>query len=93
MMNTTSITLPSLLIVLFDLSRAGLSGAASRVADRLGLEEARITRAFDKLERHGLVRLVEGEEGIEARLTMSGLALAVSSDARRQSAPGVVLAA
>lgn len=74
----------TVLLALFDLTRAGLPGSRERLAGRLGLSTSRVDGALGRLGEVGLVR--------GTRLTLQGLALASSLDTTRASM-GVLRAA
>ncbi|GAB4206965.1 MAG: hypothetical protein OHK0013_24090 [Sandaracinaceae bacterium] len=78
-MNSTNVTLGSLVVALFDLARLGLPADVDRVAGRLGVENARVVRGLGLLAAQGLVDLER------TRLTLAGLALAARLDAERQA--------
>jgi Mn-dependent DtxR family transcriptional regulator len=78
-MNSTPLTLGSLLIALFDLARLGLPADVGRVAGRLGVERARVASGLTLLDQNGLV------DADRAQLTLAGLALAARLDADRQA--------
>jgi DNA-binding MarR family transcriptional regulator len=73
------LTLGSLVVTVFDLTRLGLPADAGRIAGRLGVETARIARGLELMERQGLAT----RHASEARLTLAGLALASQLDALR----------
>lgn len=65
----------TVLLALFDLSRAGLPSTRDRLAGRLGLGAPIVEAALDRLTHAGMVQ--------GTRLTLSGLALAASLDRAR----------
>lgn len=73
------LTLGSLVLTAFDLTRLGLPVETGRIAGRLGVETARIARGLELLERQGLALQRAGE----TRLTLAGLAMAAQLDALR----------
>jgi Mn-dependent DtxR family transcriptional regulator len=78
-MNSTPLTLGSLVVALFDLARLGLPADVGRIAGRLGVESARIARGLALLAQQGLV------DAERTRLTLAGLALAAQLDTERRA--------
>lgn len=72
-------SLASLVLALFDLARLGLPTDVACLAGRLGIEEARVTRALAELDRRGLC------DARRARLTLAGLALASQLEMERSA--------
>ena len=70
-------SLASLVLALFDLARLGLSADVACLAGRLGIEDARVTRALAELDRRGLC------DARRVRLSLAGLALASQLDMER----------
>jgi len=70
------------LLVLFNLARNDEHADLALVAERLGLSCVDADRVLASLDRQGMV------DADRVRLTMSGLVVAVSADARTKPRPG-----
>ncbi len=69
------------LLVLYNLARQDERADLALVAERLGVSCVQADEVLTSLERRGLV------DADRVRLTMAGLVLAVSADARRKPRP------
>ena len=74
---STSITLATLVTVLFDLARLGVTPTDARVASRLGIATERVSRALRELDARGLA------DAKRCRLTLAGLGMAAQLDQER----------
>ena len=71
------------LLVLYNLAREDEHADLALIAERLGISCVQADEVLGSLERRGLV------DAERVRLTMSGLVVAVSADARKKPRPTV----
>jgi len=76
-MNTSAITLATIVTVLFDLARLGVTPSDARIAGRLGVSTERVSRAMRELDTRGLA------DAKRCRLTLTGLGVGAQLDQER----------
>lgn len=76
-MNTSHVTLATIVTVLFDLARLGVTPTDARIAGRLGITTERVSRAMRELDARGLA------DAKRCRLTLTGLGMAAQLDQER----------
>lgn len=76
-MNTSNVSLATILTVLFDLARLSVTPTDARIAGRLGIATERVSRAMRELDACGLA------DAKRCRLTLAGLGMGAQLDQAR----------
>lgn len=76
-MNTSNVTLATIVTALFDLARLGVTPTDARIAGRLGISTERVRRAMRELDARGLA------DAKRCRLTLTGLGMGAQLDQER----------